>query len=39
MQDEIFDIDLYNDEFFEWHLKYNREYSIVNLLIFKHVDI
>lgn len=24
----IFDISLYNDEFFEWHLKYAREYSI-----------
>lgn len=23
-----FDISLYNDEFFEWHLKYAREYSI-----------
>lgn len=24
----MFDISLYNDEFFEWHLKYAREYSI-----------
>lgn len=24
----MFDINLYNDEFFEWHLKYAREYSI-----------
>ena len=31
MQDEIFDIDLYNDEFFEWHLKYAREYSMVTM--------
>lgn len=31
MQEEIFDIDLYNDEFFEWHLKYAREYSIVTM--------
>lgn len=23
-----FDLSLYNDEFFEWHLKYAREYSI-----------
>ena len=31
MQEEIFDIDLYNDEFFEWHLKYAREYSMVTM--------
>lgn len=24
----VFDISLYNDEFFEWHLKHAREYSI-----------
>jgi 2-polyprenyl-3-methyl-5-hydroxy-6-metoxy-1,4-benzoquinol methylase len=24
----MFDINLYNDEFFSWHLKYAREYSI-----------
>jgi cyclopropane fatty-acyl-phospholipid synthase-like methyltransferase len=28
MPDNKFDISLYNDEFFEWHLKYAREYSI-----------
>jgi len=28
MSNEIFDIDLYNDDFFAWHLKYARDYSI-----------
>lgn len=27
-EEKQFDISLYNDEFFEWHLKYAREYSI-----------
>jgi 2-polyprenyl-3-methyl-5-hydroxy-6-metoxy-1,4-benzoquinol methylase len=31
MKDEKFDISLYNDEFFEWHLKYAREYSMVTM--------
>ena len=29
--EELFDINLYNDEFFEWHLKYAREYSMVTM--------
>ena len=31
MKDETFDISLYNDEFFEWHLKHAREYSMVTM--------
>lgn len=30
-QENKFDISLYNDEFFEWHYKYAREYSIVTM--------
>lgn len=26
--ENLFDLSLYNDEFFEWHFKYAREYSI-----------
>lgn len=28
MENKIFNQELYNDEFFEWHLKYARDYSI-----------
>jgi cyclopropane fatty-acyl-phospholipid synthase-like methyltransferase len=31
MENNKFDISLYNDEFFEWHLKYARNYSIVTM--------
>lgn len=31
MSDNKFDIGLYNDEFFEWHYKYARDYSIVTM--------
>ena len=31
MEKEKFDISLYNDDFFEWHFKYAREYSIVTM--------
>ena len=27
----MFDLSLYNDEFFEWHLKYARDYSILTM--------